>query len=174
MSVTFTSPTKKFPLRGAMARIRSGVNTFFGRRITLLTLAAASAGMVSSASIADEAFPLEGYWLAKGGQSIVEIAPCGKSHKRLCGKVVWSSAEGIAIGDTVLQSFRMGGNLSGDKWDKGKVFAAGAKKGKAGKLSLSGDNLKVSSCKGARCKSATWTRPSAAMTAEAGLPGGAE
>jgi uncharacterized protein (DUF2147 family) len=135
-------------------------------------MAAAGAGMLSTATVADDAFELEGYWLAKDGQSIVEIAPCTDSHKRLCGKVVWSSSETAAVGDTVLQSFRLDGNRAGDKWAKGKVFADGGK-GKKGKLAYQGDTLKVSTCKGARCKSVSWSRPSAAMTAEAGLSAGA-
>lgn len=173
MSALITSPTNKLPMRSLMTAIRSGLISTFGRRASQFILAAAAGGMLTSATVAEDAFELEGYWLEKDGQSIVEIAPCNESHKRLCGTVVWSSKEDTKVGDTVLQSFRLGGKLGGNKWDKGKVFAAGSNKGKKGKLAFANDTLKVSTCKGSRCKSVTWTRPSAAMTAEAGLVGNA-
>lgn len=173
MSAIITSPTNQLPMRSTKTAIRSGLISSFGRRASQLILAVAAGGMLTSASVAEDAFDLEGYWLAKGGQSIVEIAPCNESHKRLCGKVVWTSGEDAKVGDTVLQSFRLGGKLGGNKWDKGKVFATGSSKGKKGKLAYAEDTLKVSTCKGSRCKSVTWTRPSAAMTAEAGLAGNA-
>ena len=78
-------------------------------------MAVAAGGMLTSATVADDAFELEGYWLAKDGQSIVEIAPCNESHKRLCGTVVWSNGQEAKVGDTVLQSFRLGGKLGGNK-----------------------------------------------------------
>jgi uncharacterized protein (DUF2147 family) len=174
MSNFITSPTTELPTRSTMAAIRSGLTSFFGRRASQVLLAAAGASMMTASAGAADAFELEGYWLTKDGQSIVEIAPCSNSHKRLCGSVVWTSSDNAEVGSTVLQSFRLGGNLGGDKWEKGKVFADGAKKGKKGKLTLKGETLKVSTCKGQRCKSSTWSRPTAAMTAEAGLQEGAE
>jgi len=178
MSAFITSPTTELPLRGAMTVIRSGLKSTFGRRAAQFLGAAAGAGMLAMPTVAADEFtyPVEGYWLTSGGKSIVEIAPCkAGSHKRLCGTVVWSDSENIdAVGTQVMKSFRLDGNRSGDKWAKGKI-AFGGEKGKAGKLALKDDTLKVSVCKGSsrRCKNQSWSRPSATMTAQAGLTKGA-
>jgi len=176
MSAYITSPTTiDLPLRGATSAKRSGLVSAFGRRATQLLLAATGASMLASPSFGSDAYPVEGYWLTKGGDSIVEIAPCNDSRKRLCGTLVWAAdTEAGEVGAQVMKSFRLDGNKAGDKWAKGKISLTGAKKAKPGKLAVKNDKLKVSVCKGSTCKSKTWTRPSASMTAQAGLTGGAE
>ncbi len=169
MSALITPPTTDLPLRGATVKRFSGIKSAFGRRAAQILIAATGAGMLGAPTVAGDAYPVEGYWLTKGGGSIVEIAACAESRKRLCGTVVWS-ADGQA-GAQVLTSFRLSGNKAGDKWAKGKILVAGAKKAKPGKLTVKGDTLKVSVCKGAKCKSKKWSRPSASMTAQAGLTG---
>jgi len=179
MSAFITSPTKELPLRGTMTAIRSGLKSTFGRRAAQFLAVTAGAGMLAmptSASAETYTYAVEGYWLTNGGKSIVEIAPCKPgNHKRLCGTVVWNDGEGIgAVGKQVMTSFRLAGNKAGDKWEKGKIALDDAK-AKAGKLAVKDDTLKVSVCKGSsrRCMNQSWTRPSATMTAQAGLTGGA-
>ena len=178
MSAFITSPITELPPRGTMTAIRSGLKSTFGRRAAHLLAVVTGAGMLAAPTLAadDFSYPVEGYWLTNGGKSIVEIAPCKPgSHKRLCGTVVWNEGEGIdAVGKQVMKSFRLAGNKSGNKWEKGKIAFGGAKS-KAGKLAVKDGTLKVSVCKGssARCKNQSWSRPSATMTAQAGLTGGA-
>jgi len=175
MSAYITSPTTELPLRGAATATRSGLTSIFRRRASQILLAAAGASMMAAPSIAEDVYPVEGYWLNKGGDAIVEIAPCTDSHKRLCGTLVWAAnAEAGEIGAQVMKSFRLDGNKAGDKWAKGKINLAGAKKGKPGKLAVKNDKLKVSICKGSTCKAKTWSRPSATMTAQAGLTGASD
>jgi len=170
MSAYITSPSTELPLRGATSAIRSGLKSTFGRRATQFLTAAMGVSMLAAPTFADDAYPVEGYWLNKDGNSIVEIAPCTNSKKRLCGTIVWAtSADAGEVGSQFMKSFRLGGNKAGDKWEKGRIAVAGSKKGKPGKLAVKGDKLKVSVCKGSTCKSKTWTRPSASMTAQAGL-----
>jgi len=175
MSALITSPTHNLPLRGKVSALRSGLASTFGRRAAQSLLALTAASMLAAPTFAEAVYPVEGYWLDKSGTSIVEIAPCASSHKRLCGTVVWTdSANAGDMGNKVMKSFRLSGNKAGDKWADGKISLAGAKKAKPGRLAVKGDTLKVSVCKGRKCSSNVWTRPSASMTAEAGLMGGAE
>jgi len=174
MSAIFTSPTQELPMRGAASANHSGKMSTFGRRAAQLLFAASCASLLAVPSSAADSYAVEGYWLTNGGNSIVEIAPCAQSRKRLCGTLVWAAdGEAETVGTQVLKSFRLAGNKAGDKWGQGKILVAGSKKGKAGKLALNDDTLKVSTCKGSTCKNKTWTRPSATMTAQAGLPSGA-
>lgn len=178
MSAFITSLITELPLRGTVTAIRSGLKSTFGRRAAQLFAVVAGASLLAVPTMAEDAYnyPVEGYWLTSGGKSIIEIAPCKPgSHKRLCGTVVWNDGEGIgAVGKQVMTSFRLAGNKSGDKWEKGKVALDDAKS-KAGKLAVKDGTLKVSVCKGSsrRCKNQSWTRPSATMTAQAGLTEGA-
>ncbi|MBV1889187.1 MAG: DUF2147 domain-containing protein [Proteobacteria bacterium] len=172
MSAFITSPTTELPLQGAATANRSGLTSTFRRRASQFLLAATSASLFAAPTFSADVYPVEGYWLSKDGASIVEIAPCTDSHKRLCGTVVW--ADGGEVGSKIMTSFRLSGNKAGDKWAKGKIALNGGK-AKSGKLAVNGDKLKVSTCKGtSRCKSSTWSRPSATMTAQAGLGNGAE
>lgn len=159
---------KLLPKRGLVTILRSGMISAVNRRIALIALASASFA-VAPASAADG--NLDGYWLTNNGSSIVEIAPCGSSAKRLCGKTVWSSDAEVAVGSEVLKSFRPEGKKGGGRYGKGKVIQANGKDRK-GKLKLDDGKLMVSSCKGSRCDNVTWTRPSSTMTAQAGLGGG--
>ncbi len=173
---SLTPSQKTLPLRSFAAVVRSGLNTFSGR-VAAQALTAASAVMMlgaASASAAD-ANALEGYWLNKAGDAIVEVGPCSNSHARICGTVVWASNENtLKVGERVLTGFRVDGNKSGDRWTQGKVSLKAGKKAQKGKLYFADEKLKVGACRGSKCKNVTWTRPSATMTAEAGLKGGAE
>lgn len=160
---------KLFPKRGLTATLRSGMISAVNRRIALLALASASFVVVPANAADGNA---TGYWLTNNGSSIVEIAPCGSSAKRLCGKTVWA-ADGGTVGAEVLKSFRPQGKKGGGRYGKGKVVQANGKD-RAGKLKLVDGKLTVSSCKGSRCDNVTWTRPSSTMTAEAGLRSGGE
>lgn len=158
------------PKRDRATSIRSGLKAVFARRIAFIAMASASFAVPAGAAGAD----VDGYWLTKGGASIVEVAPCGSSRKRMCGKTVWvADAAAGEVGAEVLKSFRPEGKKGGGRWGKGKVVQANGKD-RSGKLKLTDGKLKVSSCKGSRCDHVTWTRPSSTMTAEAGLGGGAE
>lgn len=161
------------PKRGLAANSLSGLKMMINRRIAFFAIASAAFALPAGAASAAD---VDGYWLTSGGASIVEIAPCGSSRKRMCGKTVWvASADAGAVGGEVLKSFRPEGKKGGGRWGKGKVVQANGKD-RSGKLKLADGKLKVSSCKGSRCDNETWTRPSANMTAQAGLQsgGGAE
>lgn len=162
---------KLLPKRGLTTTLRSGMISAVNRRVALLALASAAV-MAAPASALDGT--VGGYWLTNGGSSIVEIAPCGTSSKRLCGKTVWvADSAASSVGAEVLKSFRPEGKKGGGRYGKGKVVQANGKDRK-GKLKLDDGKLTVSSCKGSRCDNVTWTRPSSMMTAEAGLSGGGE
>jgi len=155
------------PMRGLVAGRPSG-SRFLPERLAASLLFGATLTFGGLSVSAEDT--VTGYWLTDKGQSIVEIAPCGNSAKRVCGNVVWIGDDANhATGDVVLKSFRPVGKKSADKWAKGKVYEAGGKKGYAGKLDIVEEGLKVSSCKGSSCRHTIWARPSSSMTAEAGL-----
>ena len=172
MTTVFTSPVSATPKHSTPATAFSGKTPIMGRRAVRFLLAATGAAMLAAPTVAQEAFPVEGYWLTNGGTSIVELAPCGTSHKKLCGNVVW--AEDGGDGATILKNFRLAGSKAGDLWTHGKISIDGKKKAQKGKLTFRNDTLRVSVCKGTRCKNQTWTRPSATMTAQIAKNDGAE
>src|SRR3954469_21717364 len=107
--------------------------------------------------------PIEGRWRSPGGNSIIEIAPCGSSE---CGTVAWASAKAKQatrkaapqlIGTQVLTSLEA--DAKGG-WH-GKSFIPDKNLRVTAKLQLvSPDRLKVSGCAAGKalCKSAIWTR----------------
>lgn len=160
---------KLLPKRNPAIGSLSGRKMMLNRRVAFFALAGAVFATPASSMDANS---VDGYWLTKNGASIVEIAPCGSSRKRMCGKTVWvADASAGEVGGEVLKSFRPEGKKGGGRWGKGKVVQENGKD-RSGKLKLAEGKLKVSSCKGSRCNHVTWTRPSTSMTAEAGLSGG--
>lgn len=158
------------PRRGLVTMLHSGFKSMFDRRIALAIFASSALALSSGASAAD----VSGYWLTSDGKSIVEIAPCGSSSRRMCGKTVWvAGAEAGKVGAEVLRSFRQIGRKTGERWGKGKVMIA-ADKERDGKLRFEEGKLTVSACRRSRCSNEVWVRPSSTMTAEAGLGSGGE
>ena len=105
---------------------------------------------------------IEGRWRSPGGNSIIEIAPCGSSE---CGTVVWASDK--AKQDARKTTDQLVGtqlltNLSqkGKGW-QGKLFIPDKNMRATAKIELvSPGQLKVSGCAAGKalCKSALWTR----------------
>ena len=107
---------------------------------------------------------IEGRWRSPGGNSIIDIAPCGAE---LCGTVAWAS-------DKAKEDARKGGTqdligaqlLTGLKekrtgrWE-GQLFIPDLDRRSIAKLELNGPGqLKVSGCLIGRmlCKSQIWSR----------------
>ena len=110
------------------------------------------------------AAPIEGRWRSPGGNSIIDIVPCGAE---LCGTVAWAS-------DKAKEDARRGGTqeligaqlLTGleekraGRWE-GTLFIPDLDKRSKAKLELNGTGqLKVSGCLigGLLCKSQIWNR----------------
>lgn len=107
--------------------------------------------------------PIEGRWKSPGGNSIIDIGPCGDN---LCGTVAWASAKakkdsskatGQLVGTqllTALQEKREG------RW-QGKLFVPDKNIRATAKLELAkSGQLKVSGCLAGKalCKAELWTR----------------
>ena len=106
---------------------------------------------------------IEGRWKSPGGNSIIEIAPCGGSE---CGTVVWASDKAKQdarkttdqlVGTALLTNLAV---KRGDRW-QGKLFIPDKNIRATAKLELiSPQQMKVSGCAAGKalCKSALWTR----------------
>jgi uncharacterized protein (DUF2147 family) len=120
---------------------------------------------ILAAMAAQNASPpsIDGRWKSPGGNSIIEIAPCGESH---CGTVVWASDKAKQdarkttnqlVGTALLTNLEL---KRGDRW-QGKLFIPDKNIRATAKLELiSPEQLKVSGCAAGKalCKSASWTR----------------
>ena len=107
--------------------------------------------------------PIEGRWKSPGGNSIIEIAPCGSGE---CGAVAWASAKARQdsrkttpqlVGTQLLTDLRQDAK---GRW-RGKLFIPDKNMRATAKIELVGpQQLKVSGCAAGRalCKSALWTR----------------
>ena len=107
--------------------------------------------------------PIEGRWKSPGGNSIIEIGPCGES---LCGTVAWASAKAKhdsrkvtdrLVGTQLLTGLEQRGE---GRW-LGKLFIPDKNLRVTAKLQLvSPQQLKVSGCAAGKalCKSTLWTR----------------
>jgi uncharacterized protein (DUF2147 family) len=123
---------------------------------TLALLAAAAAQASSEASI-------QGRWKSPGGNSIIEIAPCGSD---MCGTVAWASASAKKASAKATDQLVGTQLLTGLEQDKdgrwlGKLFIPDKNMRVTAKLQLVGPaQLKVSGCAAGRalCKSALWNR----------------
>ena len=119
----------------------------------LLALAAAQADPQSS---------VQGRWRSPGGNSIIDIAPCGES---LCGTVAWASEKAKSdarkaadklVGAQLLTQLKPAGR----GW-QGRLFIPDKNMLVTAKLQLvSPQQLKVSGCAVGKslCRSAVWTR----------------
>ena len=107
---------------------------------------------------------IEGRWRSPGGNSIIDIAPCGNAY---CGTVAWASDKAKAdarkggtedlVGAQLLTGLREKG---AGRWN-GKLFIPDLAKRSNAKLELNGDGqLKVSGCLigNMLCKSQVWSR----------------
>lgn len=105
---------------------------------------------------------IEGRWRSPGGNSIIDIAPCGSS---LCGTVAWASAKAKKdsarttsqlVGTQILTGVQQRGN----RW-QGRLFIPDKNMRVTAKIQLvSAQQLKVSGCAvgGSLCRTALWTR----------------
>ena len=106
---------------------------------------------------------IEGRWKSPGGNSIIDIAPCGSNW---CGTVAWASAK--AKKDAAKAAPELVGTqlLTGLQQDKngrwqGKIFIPDKNMRATAKIDVvSANQLKVSGCAAGKalCKSALWTR----------------
>ncbi len=126
----------------------------FFATIILMTLTAAQDAPQAS---------IEGRWKSPGGNSIIEIAPCGSSW---CGTVAWASASAQQASAKVtdqLVGTQLLTELQPDKEGRwhGKLFIPDKNMRVTAKIQLvSAQQLKVSGCAAGRalCKSALWNR----------------
>ncbi len=112
-----------------------------------------------AAVLADES-PIEGRWRSPGGNSIIDIAPCGSE---LCGTVAWASdkakqdarrATDQLIGTPLLTGLT---EKKPGRW-QGRLFIPDKSLRVTAKIQLAGpDQLKVSGC-AIICSSQLWSR----------------
>ena len=112
-----------------------------------------------AAVLADES-PIEGRWRSPGGNSIIDIAPCGSE---LCGTVAWASdkakqdarrATDQLIGTQLLTGLA---EKKPGRW-QGRLFIPDKSLRVTAKIQLAGpDQLKVSGC-AIICSSQLWNR----------------
>ena len=105
---------------------------------------------------------IEGRWRSPGGNSIIDIGPCGSN---LCGTIAWASAKAKKdsakttsqlVGTQILTGVQQRGN----RW-QGRLFIPDKNMRVTAKIQLvSAQQLKVSGCAvgGSLCRSALWTR----------------
>ena len=143
--------------------------------VRYLSAFAAVFGLACGGSaLADPGADPRGVWLTPGGNSHVEIAPCGD---KLCGRIVWlkqpNNKKGQPLRDArnaeeALRSRPILGLpvLTGfppeptdGVWDDGKIYSPKTGKTFRSEMEMNGrDTLKVSGCKWIRCKSQIWKR----------------
>jgi uncharacterized protein (DUF2147 family) len=130
--------------------------------VTMRVLAASTALLFLTAAQSPPA-SVEGRWKSPGGNSIIDIAPCGAS---LCGTVAWASAqaqEAAKKGTDQLIGAQLLTNLTEKgqgRW-QGRLFIPDKNMRVTAKIELaSPGQLKVSGCLAGRalCKSELWNR----------------
>ena len=128
----------------------------------------------AAGAAADPGAHPRGVWLTPGGNSHVEIAPCGD---KLCGRIVWlkepNNQKGQPLRDArnadealrsrpilglpVLTGFPQ--EPTDGVWEDGKIYSPKNGKTFRSEMEMNGrDTLKVSGCKWIRCKSQIWKR----------------
>lgn len=117
---------------------------------------------------------IEGRWRSPGGNSIIEIAPCGGSE---CGTLVWATDQ--AKKDSAKTTSQLVGtqlltDLQQDKkgWS-GKLFIPDRNMRVTAKIELkSAAQLKVSGCAAGKalCKAAVWTAFKGSLPADTSVP----
>ncbi len=111
------------------------------------------------AAMADQA-PIEGRWRSPGGNSIIDVAPCGSE---LCGTIAWASdrakqdarrATDQLVGTQILTQLE---EKKPGRW-QGRLYIPDKNLRVTAKIELtSPQQLKVSGCV-VICKSETWSR----------------
>jgi len=116
------------------------------------------------AAAAPDPSTITGRWKSPGGNSIIDIAPCGS---QMCGTVAWASAR--AKKDAAKTTAQLVGTQlltgvtptkKGDGW-QGKLFIPDKNMRVTAKIhAVSANQLKVSGCVAGKslCKAALWTR----------------
>ena len=121
---------------------------------TLLTAAALTLGLATSAF----AEPASGVWKTEtgetGGYLHVSIEPCGA---QVCGTIlkVFNSDNTSSEGKPIIWDMNVDGS---GKYSGGRIWAPDVDKTYRSKMRLSGNTLKVSGCVGPICRSQNWTR----------------
>ena len=121
------------------------------------------AALAAQAAPSPSPTSIEGRWRSPGGNSIIEIAPCGSNE---CGTVVWASAKAKQDARKTTDQLVGTALLTGLKQDakgrwQGKLFVPDKNMRATAKIELvSSGQLKVSGCAAGKalCKSALWTR----------------
>lgn len=133
-----------------------------------MRLLAASAALLLLTAAQQPSAPIEGRWRSPGGNSIIEIAPCGAS---LCGTVAWASAKAIAasrkttdqlVGTQLLTNLT---ERAQGRW-QGRLFIPDKNMRVTAKIQLANPGqLRVSGCLAGRalCKSELWSRSDAPL-----------
>ena len=111
---------------------------------------------------AEPTAPIEGRWRSPGGNSIIDIAPCGNE---LCGTVAWASErakqDAAKVTDQLIGTQLLTGlqESKPGRW-QGKLFIPDRNMRATAKLQLvSPGQLKVSGCTAkVLCHSQIWTR----------------
>ncbi len=125
-------------------------------------------------TLADSEAGPTGVWLTPGGNSHVEIAPCGD---KLCGRIVWlkqpNNKKGQPLRDARNEEESLRSRpilglplLTGfpqkptdGVWDDGRIYSPKTGKTFSSEMEMKGrDTLKVSGCKWIRCRSQIWKR----------------
>lgn len=120
-------------------------------------------GLLLIAAAQPNASSITGRWKSPGGNSIIDIAPCGD---QMCGTVAWASAK--AKKDAAKATDQLVGTqlltgvtpAKGGQW-QGKLFIPDKNMRVTAKIqAVSASQLKVSGCVAGKslCKSALWTR----------------
>ena len=114
------------------------------------------------AAQAATAAPIEGRWRSPGGNSIIDVAPCGEGW---CGTVAWASARAKKdaaratdqlVGTQLLSDVKAAGE---GRWN-GRIFIPDRNMRLNAKIEMApGGELKVSGCLAGKalCKSQLWT-----------------
>ncbi len=114
------------------------------------------------AAQAATAAPIEGRWRSPGGNSIIDVAPCGDSW---CGTVAWASARAKKdaakatsqlVGTQLLTEVKPAGE---NRWN-GRIFIPDKNMRLTAKIEVApAGQLKVSGCLAGKslCKSQLWT-----------------
>ena len=134
-----------------------------------------AAALVTQAAQNPSTNPIEGRWRSPGGNSIIEIAPCGSSE---CGTVVWATDQ--AKKDSAKTTNQLVGtqlltDLQQDKkgrW-QGKLFIPDRNMRVTAKIEAkSAQQLKVSGCAAGKslCKAAVWTAFPGSLPSDTSVP----
>ena len=115
--------------------------------------------------------PIEGRWRSPGGNSIIDVAPCGD---RWCGTVAWASAKAKKdaakatsqlVGTQLLTDVKPAGE---GRWN-GRIYIPDKNMRLTAKIQVEpGGQLRVSGCLAGKslCKAQLWTPVEGALPAQ--------